>query len=481
MSNARWEQPWQSQRQRTAIGRQALSAPVRQAFADGLLEPGTVLDYGSGRGQDVERLAAAGVVVRGWDPYYAASTPLEAADHVLLSYVLNVIESPHERRMVLEHAWGLALRTLVVASRLSWEQRKVRGDRLSDGVLTSRDTFQHLYEPSELRTLVQDVTHGACLFPAPGVVYVFRNERDRLACLARRTVERFAWQSSEGYGEALQDVVRFYEQRGRLPLFEELPVDHVPLLTKVPMHVLRRSAKEAANPARVEDGVKRSILETLLLLGIAIFDGRPRLSMLPPTTQADLRSFFSSYADACRRADRLLLKLRDDSYLRAVMRNSVGKLTPSALYVHRSAVTRLPVLLRLYEHCAAVAAGRPEGWTLVKLHHDGRKVSWLSYPDFDRDPHPRLSWSYQVDLRTLATGWTGYEGAPNRPLLHRKHEFIADDHADAGKYRRLTEAEVRAGLYRHPELIGRVQGWESELRAAGVQLRGHRLIRKKPS
>lgn len=49
------------------------------------------------------------------------------------------------------------------------------------------------------------------------MVYVFRDERDRLACLVRRTVERFNWQLSENYVEAMQYVVRFYDQCGRLP------------------------------------------------------------------------------------------------------------------------------------------------------------------------------------------------------------------------------------------------------------------------
>ena len=227
------------------------------------------------------------------------------------------------------------------------------------------------------------------------------------------------------------------------------------------------------------EGRKQSILNVLLLLGIEAFNGRSPLQALPVPVQADIRAFFESYKEACRRADRLLLKLRDDTYLRNVMRNGVGKMTPTAIYVHRRASEHMPVLLKLYEYCGAVAVGKPSDWDIVKLTHEGRSVSWLGYPDFDRDPHPRLAWSYSVDMRTLEGSYRSYADRENRPLLHRKHEFLCPDDPDVSKYRRLTEQEIRAGLYSEPHLIGTERGWADALRAAGVCLRGHRLVRER--
>ena len=68
------------------------------------------------------------------------------------------------------------------------------------------------------------------------------------------------------------------------------------------------------------------MLNVLLLLGIEVFNGRRLLQTLSFPVQADIRAFFKSYKEAIRRADRLLMKLRDDTYLRNVMRNSVGKM-----------------------------------------------------------------------------------------------------------------------------------------------------------
>ena len=259
-------------------------------------------------------------------------------------------------------------------------------------------------------------------------------------------------------------------------MVEETPDALLPLLASLTGRQLSKLAAEAADSKHVAEGRKQSILNVLLLLGIEIFNGRSPLHSLPLSVQADIRAFFESYKEACRRADRLLFKLRDDAYLRNVMQNSVGKMTPTAIYVHRRAAEHMPVLLKLYEHCGAVAVGRPTNWDLIKLAHEGRSVSWLGYPDFDRDPHPRLAWSYNVDMRRLEGSYRSYVDSDNRPLLHRKHEFLDSDDSDAAKYRRLTEQEVRAGLYLQPHLIGNERGWETALQAAGVRLVGHRLV-----
>lgn len=471
---------WTSDRRLTAISRSALSVPARQGVVDQLVIPGQrALDYGCGRGDDVRALQHMHFDVEGWDPFYSPETRLEPAHVVLLTYVLNVIEDPGERRRTLEHAWSLTSGVLIVSTRLVWERSKVNGQAVADGVVTSRNTFQHLYSTGELRALVQEVTGAQCVSAAPGIVYAFRGDQDRLALLARRIVPDTAWLDSRDFATALAAVIERFEQRGRLPQLEEMPGDLAAHLAHLRPADLRRHVEKAADPVKVETGARRTTLNTLLLLGVELFNGRGPLASMPLAVQADIRAHFASYKEACRRADRLLLKLRDDTYLRAAMRGSAaGKLTPTALYVHRRAIDQLPVVLRLYEHCAAIAAGRPAKWDLVKLHHEGRAVSYLSYPEFDTDPHPRLAASYIVDLAKLEASHTSYEDRANRPLLHRKHEFLSPEDPRSELYQRLTDAEARAGLYEHPSLIGTENGWERELERCGRQLRGHRLIRR---
>jgi DNA phosphorothioation-associated putative methyltransferase len=472
---------WLTDRHKTAIGRSSLSMPARQALLDGVLRPEwTALDFGSGRGGDAARLRHLGIEAIGWDPHDGVARPSQPCDVVTLTYVINVIEDPVERRRVLVDAWSLTQRCLVVSTRLTWERKQVTGVAVSDGTVTRKNTFQRLYSPAELRSLVEQATSVHAVSPVPGVVYAFRRDEDRLAYIARRVAPDQVWQQGDDAQSAVAAVVDFLEQRGRMPELEETPDALLPLLRSVTRRQLAKLAAQEADSNRVAEGRKHSILNVLLLLGIAVFDGRGQLGNLSPPIQADIRAFFESYKEACRRADRLLLKLRDDAYLRNVMRNSVGKMTPTAIYIHRRAVDRMPVLLKLYEHCGAVAVGRPVGWDIVKLSHEGRSVSWLGYPEFDKDPHPRLAWSYNVDMRTLEGSYRSYLDSDNRPLLHRKNEFLNPDDPDVVKYHRLTEQELRAGLYEHPYLIGNERGWTAALEAAGVQLRGHRLVRRAP-
>jgi len=469
---------WLSDRHKTAIGRASLSMPARQALLDGVLRPEwTVLDYGSGRGGDVARLNHLGIPAIGWDPHHGGVRPEEPRDVVTLTYVVNVIENPAERQRVLNDAWALSGRCLVVSTRLTWERKQVNGVSVGDGTVTRKNTFQRLFSPAELRGLVEHTTGVRAISPVPGVVYAFRRDDDRLTYLARRVAPEQVWQAGEDIKSAVAAVVHFLEQRGRMPELEETPDALLPLLRKLTARNLAKLAAQEANPEQVEEGRRCSLLNVLLLLGIEVFNGRSPLQSLSIPVQADIRAFFESYKEACRRADRLLLKLRDDIYLRSVMRNSVGKMTPTAIYIHRRAVENMPVLLKLYEHCGAIAVGRPGDWDLIKLSHEGRSVSWLGYPDFDQDPHPRLAWSYSVDMRTLEGSYRSYRESDNRPLLHRKHEFLDSDDRDAAKYRRLTEQEIGAGLYVQPHLIGNERGWEAALSAANVRLHGHRLLR----
>ncbi|MEV1063012.1 DNA phosphorothioation-associated putative methyltransferase [Streptomyces sp. NPDC050263] len=367
-----WEAPmtlqsWSSHRHRTAIGRVGLSAPARQAVMDLQMADGTqVLDYGCGRGGDVRALEHLGLDVSGWDPVHRPNGELRPSDIVLLTYVLNVIERPEERHATLAKAWEHTKAALVVSARLRWERNQIKGTEYGDGILTSRNTFQHLFAASELRDFVQDVTGVRCLSAAPGIVYAFKSDEARLAYLARQITPDATWLASEDTASAIAAVVDHLEQRGRLPHLEETPQPVMELLRHMRPQELKRLAEQAADPSAVESGAKNSALDTLLFLAVELFHGRGPASSLPVPVQLDIRAFFSSYTEACKRADRLLYKLRDDAYVRRAMTGSVaGKFTATALYVHRRAVHRIPTVLRLYEQCASIAAGRPAEWSVV--------------------------------------------------------------------------------------------------------------------
>jgi DNA phosphorothioation-associated putative methyltransferase len=200
---------------------------------------------------------------------------------------------------------------------------------------------------------------------------------------------------------------------------------------------------------------------------------------LPTTLVRDIKALFGGYTAACTKADRLLFASgRTDLIDLAACTSAVGKLTPSALYVHRSALPYLPTLLRLYEGCAQGLVGTVEGANIVKLSVTAPQVSYLSYPKFDRDAHPTLAAAITVNLSKLTVDYRDYSRSENPPLIHRKEEFVSVDHPQRGLWERLTRTEVRAGLYDHPERIGTLCGWERTLEGAHVRVAGHRLLRQ---
>ena len=65
------------------MARSRLSRPLATALSDQLLSPTQrIFDYGSGRGDDVRHLRAAGFVADGWDPVHRPGTDRAAADVV---------------------------------------------------------------------------------------------------------------------------------------------------------------------------------------------------------------------------------------------------------------------------------------------------------------------------------------------------------------------------------------------------------------
>lgn len=474
-------------RERTAIRRGQVSRPVRLALERDLItRESTVLDYGCGRGEDVELLRAAGYQCFGWDPVLRPDGPLEKADVVNLSYVVNVIENPSEREQALHSAWDHATKVLVVAARLTVE---AAGQNhlapYGDGFLTSRGTFQKFFDQSELREWIDEVLGVRSVAAAPGVFLVFRSEEQREGYLAmryRRTVavpgERASDRLFEQHRELLEPFMRFLAERGRLPKGRELPeapqvqaaFGSLPRAFGVVRRVTGSELWDSIRDDRTQD--------LLVYLALERFAGRPRFAALPSDIQGDVRAFFGSYKKACKRADELLFSAGDRVRVEGAVREAqVGKVTRDALYVHLSGLANLPAVLRVLEGCARNYIGEVEGANLVKLHRQSPRVSYLSYPGFDEEPHPKLLGSLLVDLRNLDLEYRDYSSRDNAFILHRKECFVPVGYPGREKFARLTRQEERRGLFEDPKAIGTENQWSALLRSKGLRQRGHQIVR----
>lgn len=474
-------------RHRTAIHRSSLSRPLRLAREHGILTTErTILDYGCGHGEDVTALCTEGFLARGWDPVHQPAGDRSVAAVVNLGYVVNVIEDPDERAQALRDAWSLAERVLVVSARLTFEDHAT-GEIFGDGVITRRRTFQKYYEQEELRTFIATALGVEPVPAAPGTFYAFRDEEEREAFRASRFRQRISAPrlrvADRLYQEhrALFDrLVSSLQERGRLPVGEEAR-DHDDLIAAVGS--LRRSYQVLVRVFGSEhwDDVRRRRADDLLVyLALARFRGRPRPRSLSETMHADVTAFFGRYTTACAQADDLLFAAgKTDRVEDAVSATGFGKVTPTAIYVHRDGLHRLPAVLRVYEGCAQQLVGSVEGANIIKLYRREPKVAYLCYPTFDRDAHPALLGSLLVDLRSRSVHYRDFAASENPPILHRKETFVPQDYELRDRFARLTAQEEQHGLLDQTETIGFREAWAALLAARGLAIRGHRLVHAK--
>jgi DNA phosphorothioation-associated putative methyltransferase len=473
-------------RHKTAIRRGDFSRPVKCLLRDGLIDQSrSFFDFGCGRGEDLELLAARGIPCQGWDPVFRQDAPFQQADVVNLGYVINVIESVEERAQTLRRSWELCRELLVVSAQVIMAERSKAPVEFGDGVLTCRGTFQKFFGQDELKTYLEDQLEIEAIPAGIGIFYLFKDEARRQSFLAnrfrRREVlprRRLAGTKFQENRELLEAFMASIATYGRIPEADEFPEA---LVVNERFGSLKRAftvVRHITGSDQWEQISKRRTEDMLVYLALARFRKRPRFSQLPQTLQRDVKAFFGSYAKACAQGDEILFQVGiADRIDEACKRSEVGKLLPDDLYVHRSALDSLEPLLRIYEGCGRAYLGEVEGANIIKIHRRSGKLSYLIYPDFEDDPHPVLLRSVRVNLRTRQIDCNDYAHSTNPPILHRKDSFLGPDHPLREKFARLTAQEEKCGLLDDASGIGTRDGWARRLAERGFALKGHRLVR----
>ena len=428
------------------------------------------------------------MAVDGWDPVHRCERQKAPADIVNLGFVLNVIEDPLERDATLVEAFELARDVLSVSAQIVVPLRSKHQVPFNDGVLTRIGTFQKYYTQAELREYIERILKTEALPAAPGVFYAFKVEElkqhylstcyRRRASVPRRRISETLY---EQHKELLEPFIQRVVELARIPEADEYRESDAIIEA---LGSLRRAFNLVQRVTGIGewDQVRRRKREDLLVyLALACFRKRAMLSQLPIELQRDIKSFFGTYKAACSEADALLFAAGDEEQVNdACKESSVGKLLPKALYVHRTALDSLSPLLRIYEGCARAWIGELDGANIIKLHRHSGRVSYLSYPDFDRKPHPILHRTVKLSLRTLDLNCYDYTKSVNPPILHRKETFVSSDYNGYAKFARLTRQEERAGLLEETSTIGTRDGWQYRLEQFGYELKGHRLLKSKP-
>ena len=486
------------QRHKAAIARVTASKPVRLAVEAGLFPADTTyFDYGCGHGADIEYIHRLGLTSSGWDPHFKPDIPYTPADVVNLGYVINVIEDTAERREALINAWGLAQKVLIVAAQVLIDDRTRGVIAYGDGIITSRNTFQKYYEQEELKAYIDQVLGVDAIPIALGIYFVFRDEAQAEAFRvsrfrSRATAPRIRLKVSkfEEYRDHLQPLMDFYTDRGRLPSVEELGTQELTSLQETFGSIKRAftvvlQATDAGEWDAIADKRRNDLL---VYLALSHFGNRPKFKDLSPQLQQDIKALFGSYQQACTAADLMLMTLGRTEIIEQRCRQSalvgdrsgrpIGQQRPNSLWVHVSALDQLDPLLRLYEGCASRTIGRPEEATVVKFHVQKPQITYLVFPEFDKEPHPALKTSMAISLRDLHVRYRDY--APdNPPLLHQKDQTLASDYPGYAKFAKLSQQEQKWGLLDDVKAIFDQRGWEKCLLEHGAELQGHRVVWRK--
>jgi DNA phosphorothioation-associated putative methyltransferase len=321
---------------------------------------------------------------------------------------------------------------------------------------------------------------------APGVFYVFQDNDLRQSFAAsryRRTAvvprQKFSHLIFEQNHDLFDPLIGFIVKRGRIPHDTEIDIASA---IRGKFGSLKRAFAVIRQVTGNEqwDRIREERSQDLLVyLALSRFGGRPRLSELPGDLQLDVRAFFGTYRQAGDLADKLLFSAGAVDVIREACRTSpIGKQLPDSLYVHSTALSSLAPVLRVYEGCARAYMGVVEGANVIKLSIGKPQISYLHYPDFDRNGHPSLAASLVVPLNTFHIQYRDYAESKNPFILHRKETLVSSNHPLRAKFERLTKKEERYGLYEHPEQIGTKTGWEEILKFNGLIQSGHRLARR---
>lgn len=156
--------------------------------------------------------------------------------------------------------------------------------------------------------------------------------------------------------------------------------------------------------------------------------------------------------------------------------SKVGKILPDAFYIHISAIAELDDLLVAYEAEARELLGRKDNnYNILKFGLSKPQISYLSYPEFESDPHPRLKSSLIVNLQTQGIDYRDYTDSKNPPILHRKETFISKQHDLYDKFSHLTRCEQEIGLLKLAKQIGFLKQWQQFLNLNHIKFEDHYL------
>ena len=487
----------------TALTRYNLSAPMqalaRFNFLDGKK---SIFDYGCGKGDDIRNLQANNILVSGWDPHFLPDGQRQPADIVNLGFVINVIENLEERLDALKGAYFLAKELLVVSSML-YNQNSFKGQRLNDGVLTARSTFQKYFTQPELKEFIDNSLNVESIAVGPGIFFVFSNteaeqrfllsrqrSKSNLLHLSRRESRReiasprtsVRDQKQQDRINAIAPLKELWFSLGRQPYKDEIEDIDQLIVTFGTVGRAIRFFLDETDSELLERATQNRINDLLVYFALYIFSQRKAYKNLDFNFQIDVKVFFGNYSQAIEKGRELLFKIADaqaiESACKIASQQGLGYYDEkNALHLPTQLVERLPPLLRVYIGCAAMLYGDIVSADMIKIHIGSGKLTLLRYDDFYGSPLPMLVERVKIKFRSLDFDFFSY-GAEHEPTyLYLKSRYLNEESVGYPEQIEFDERLEGLDLFNFDEYGPRPQQFRDILSTARWQIDGMRLIR----
>lgn len=407
------------ERAKTAISRNNFSTPVQHLLESGLLtKKRSFFDYGCGRGDDVAGLSGLGFRAAGWDPEFWPKNERTSAEIVNAGFVLNVIEDTAERRQALLSAWELTSRAMIVSVISRWHQPQGALSSYSDGSLTRKGTFQHYYEPGELKQYVDDLLGLDALPVSPFAVICFKDAETEQSYLAHSTngrrnavpvpmhplrktrlglaIESFRDARPEAW-DSIVERTTYYAippEDSEIGEYEELARAGVRAAD------LFATVVEAFGQEKWDAFVQLARNRYVARIALGFFRGTPRPKHFGTEDRKSIRVHFGTFDAAAIQARETLFGIGNPERVTASCKEAeIGIEDEQALYIHRSGVSYLDAILQTYIGVGRLFYGSLDTVDLFKIHKRSGKLTLLLYDNFDSETEPTLLTRIKIDFR----------------------------------------------------------------------------------
>ena len=330
------------------------------------------------------------------------------SDIVNLGFVLNVIESVHERTETLKNAYQYTNQLLLVSVMLANEAKQEHFKQYKDGVITKWNTFQKYYRQAQIRAYIEQTLNVKTMAFGQGIIAIFKCPQLEEAHHLELQFQNYNWQHItqraqpkalpkaqqktlfEKHQTLLNDFWQHCLHFGRLPANDEFEqsttlrkyfASHNKAFNLL-QNYYEQNEFEQAQQKRKDD--------LLVYFGLSLFGKRQAKSHMPARLTRDLKVHFNDYNQALEQAKKLLFSIADPTNIGNACYQAYEQIQQGEMHDNHSYIlptrylNQLPAILRVYIGCAVQLYGDIDDVDLVKIHMRSGKATFLKYDDFNK-------------------------------------------------------------------------------------------------